>query len=29
MNEKFLNEEKNLKEMATYIRDLARKEAYK
>ncbi len=27
MNEKFLNEEKNLKEMATYIRDLARKEA--
>lgn len=27
MNEAFLNEEKNLKEMATYIKDLARKQA--
>lgn len=27
MNEAFLNEEKNLKDMATYIRDLAKKQA--
>lgn len=27
MNEAFLNEEKNLKDMATYIKDLARKQA--